>query len=93
MDGRMTVTRVDVSSTIGDSIWYQHEEDDPIGPFAADGWWHSVGTQHDNIETVPGDGNVVKVNPYSWSEYGFIWPEEHLEQTGNTVVFGNFSKK
>lgn len=93
MDGRMNITQIDVSSVIGDSVWYKHEEDDPLGPFAEDGWWHSVGTQHDNIEVEPAADNVVKVALPGWREYGLIWPEEHAEQTGNTVVFGDFSKK
>jgi hypothetical protein len=52
-----------------------------------------VGTQHDNIESLPTADNVVKVALPGWREYGLIWPEEQAEQTGNTVVFGDFSKK
>lgn len=92
MEGRMNVTRLDISSAMGDGVWFQHDEDDAIGPFAKDGWWHRPGTQHNNIDIETGSDKVVKVNPYSWSEYGFIWPEEQNENSGNTVVFANFSR-
>ena len=92
MEGRMIVTRLDISSVMGDDIWYQHEEEDALGPFAEDGWWHRPGTQHNNIDVETGSDKVVKVNPHSWSEYGFVWPEEQNENSGNTVVFANFSR-
>lgn len=93
MEGRMAVTKLDISSVMGDGVWYQHDEDDAIGPFADDGWWHKPGTQHNDIDAEPAsDDKVVKVNPHAWSEYGFVWPEEQNENAGNTVVFANFSK-
>jgi hypothetical protein len=92
MEGRMTVTRLDLSSILGDSVWYQHDEDDAWGPFREDGWWHAPTVQHDSIlESVTAD-NVVRVIPNAWHELGLIWPEEETEPTANTVVFANFTK-
>jgi hypothetical protein len=92
MEGRMTVTRLDLSSILGDSVWYQHDEDDAWGPFREDGWWHEPTVQHDSIlESVTAD-NVVRVIPNAWHELGLIWPEEETEPTANTVVFANFTK-
>ena len=93
MEGRMTVTRLDLSSILGDSVWYQHdEEEDSPGPFREDGWWHEPTVQHDSIlESVTAD-NVVRVIPNAWHELGLIWPEEETEPTANTVVFANFTK-
>ena len=92
MEGRMSVTRLDLSSVLGDSVWYQHdEEEDSPGPFRAEGWWHAT-VQHDSIlESVTAD-NVVRVIPNAWHELGLIWPEEETEPTANTVVFANFTK-
>ena len=92
MEGRMTVSRLDLSSILGDSVWYQHDEDDAWGPFREDGWWHASTIQHDSIlESVTAD-NIVRVIPNAWHELGLIWPEQETEPTANTVVFANFSK-
>ena len=93
MEGRMTVTRLDLSSVLGDSVWYQHdEEEDSPGPFRAEGWWHASTVQHDSVlESVTAD-NVVRVIPNAWHELGLTWPEQETEPTANTVVFANFTK-
>jgi hypothetical protein len=97
MEDRMTVTQLDISSKIGDSIWYQHDEEDVAGPFAAEGWWHANTVQHNTVEVDPDEtntANVVKVVPSGWTEYGLVWPgEESTSENGNTVVFANFPKK
>jgi len=92
MENRLSVTKLDISSAIGDSVWYQHDEDDVLGPFNADGWWHNAGAEHNNIDTEPESDKIVKVVPNAWIEYGLIWPEQQTENEGNTVVFANFAK-
>ena len=92
MENRMNITRLDISSAMGDQVWYQHEEEDVLGPFSQDGWWHTPGTQHNNLNQEQVSDKVVKVNSHSWSDYGLIWPEEKNENSGNTVVFANFPK-
>jgi len=93
MEGRMTVTRLDLSSVLGDSVWYQHdEEEDSPGPFKAEGWWHEPTVQHNTIEADDLADNVLKVVPNAWMEYGLTWIEDTPEPTANTVVFANFSK-
>lgn len=91
MEGRMEVTQLDISSSLGDSVWYQHDEEDAAGPFANDGWWHLPTVQHDTI-TSNDTANVVKVIPNAWIEYGLMWPEAEHIPSANTVVFANFSK-
>jgi hypothetical protein len=94
MEDRMTITQLDISSKLGDSIWYQHDEEDLSGPFAAEGWWHANTVQHNTVEVDPDNANVVKVVPSGWAEYGLVWPgEEVTNENGNTVVFANFPKK
>jgi hypothetical protein len=93
MEGRMTVTRLDLMSALGDSVWYQHDEDeDSPGPFRAEGWWHASTVQHNTVDVGDVEDNVVKVVPNAWIEYGLTWPEDTAEPTANTVVFANFSK-
>ena len=92
MENRMIITRLDISSSLGDGVWFQHEEEDILGPFAAEGWWHLPNVQHNNLNLESTADKIVKVVPSVWHEYGLLWPEEQLANTGNTVVFGNFPK-
>ena len=93
MEGRMALTRLDLMSALGDSVWYQHDADeDSPGPFRAEGWWHEPSVQHDTVVQGDAGDNVVKVIPNAWIEYGLTWPEDTPEPTANTVVFANFTK-
>jgi len=92
MEGRMIVTGLDISSTLGDSVWYQHDEDDAAGPFTADGWWNRASMQHETIERDPEPGNIVKVMSTGWYELNLEWPENTATVSDNTVVFANFPK-
>jgi len=91
MEGRIEINRLDISSTLGEGVWYQHDEEDVPGPFAAKGWWTDSSTQHDSIEAEPVADNVVKVVSTGWYEAELDWPDQSAS-TGNTVVFGKFPK-
>ena len=92
MEGRMVVSSLDISSTLGDQVWYQHDEEDAAGPFAEDGWWHRASMQHESIERVTEPGNIVKVTSTGWYELNLEWPENSATVSDNTVVFANFPK-
>ena len=91
MEDRMDVTAIDIASTLGDSVWYQHDEEDPAGPFAVDGWWHRASMQHETVEPTSAPDNVVKVVSTGGYEMGLDWPEA-TPVGANTVVFVNFPK-
>jgi hypothetical protein len=91
MEGRMVVSQLNISSELGDSVWYMHDEEDNLGPFRADGWWHKASIQHETIEPEDTGANIVKVMSTGWYEMGLDWPEDK-PPTGNTVVFANFAK-
>ena len=90
MEERMVVTSLDISSTLGDSVWYQHDEEDMSGPFAGEGWWHRANMQHETVEREPEPGNVVKVVSTGWHELNLEWPENSAPTSDNTVVFAKF---
>ena len=90
MEGRMTITQLEISSSLGDNVWYLHDEEDLSGPFASDGWWHQSTVQHETITTQP--NKVVKVVPNAWIEYGLMWPEDAVPSTKSTIVYGKFTK-
>lgn len=92
MEDRMVIVNLDISSNLGDSVWYQHDEEDLAGPFAQSGWWHKSSTQHDSIESDPVAENIVKVTSTGWYELGLEWPENTAAQNLNTVVYGKFQR-
>ena len=92
MEDRMTVTGLDIASSLGDNVWYQHDEEDMSGPFAEDGWWHRASMQHESVERDPGPGNIVKVMSTGWYELNLEWPENTAPASDNTVVFANFPR-
>ncbi len=92
MENRMVITGLDISSELGDGVWYQHDEEDSAGPFAPGaGWWHQSSTQHETIEPQEVADNVVKVISTGWYEMGLDWPENQVP-VANTVVYANFPK-
>ena len=92
MEQRMTVTGLDIASSLGDNVWYQHDEDDLSGSFAEDGWWHRASMQHESIESEPVPDNVVKVIPTGWYELNLDWPENLAPAVDNTIVYGKFPR-
>jgi hypothetical protein len=89
-EDKLTITSLDISSSLSDEIWFTHNEDESIGPFEHDGWWHQKNFQKHTLNNTVLD-NVVKVESTSWHEYGLAWPEEN-KNSSNTVVFAKFSK-
>jgi hypothetical protein len=92
MEDRMTVTGLDIASSLGDNVWYQHDEDDLSGPFGEDGWWYRASMQHESIERDPEPGNIVKVMSTGWYELDLEWPENTATVNDNTVVYANFPR-
>lgn len=83
-EAQLIVTQLDISSSLGDEVWYQHGLDDALGPFAHQGWWHSRGCQKNNVSAAAED-NVVKVSASGWHEYDLEWPDVPGAQTSKVV--------
>lgn len=92
MEGRMMVTALDISSELGDNIYYQHDEEDTIAPFNQDGWWHQSNTKHNNIDVEQEGEKIVRVVNHGWKELNLEWPEEPTDKPANTIVYGKFTK-
>jgi hypothetical protein len=93
MEDRMVITNLDIASRLGDGVWYQHDDEDGTGPFAADGWWHEPTVQHESLPQPVTDSKVVEVHPNAWAEYGLMWPEQTTASKEHSVVYANFPKK
>ena len=93
MEDVMIVTSIDLSSALGDGVWYQHDEEDALGPFSTDGWWSLPTVQHESLPQPETDSKVVEVLPNAWAEYGLLWPEQITVSKEHSVVYANFPKK
>jgi hypothetical protein len=92
MENRIVVTSLDVSSALGDDIWYSHDEEDSLGPLRQDGWWHKPNLQHNSIDFEDTPENVVRVQNQGWHELDLAWPEEQTQKTNNTVIYPDFKR-
>lgn len=90
MENRIQVDSLNISSSMGDEVWYMHEDGDLLGPAAEDGWWHRSDISHHCIIEVPTNDNVVQGPQRDWAEFGLTWPD--IPVTENSVVYANFSK-
>lgn len=91
MEGRMEITQLELSSVLGDDICYLHDDQDPAGPFAQDGWWNDSSARRRGKTATDSETNVVKITHKNWREFGLAWPEGTPKDT-KTVVHANFSK-
>lgn len=91
MEGQLTITGLDIKSELGDNVWYLHDEEESMGPFSQDGWWHKHSTQKESLNLDDTPENVVKVHSTGWKEYGLEWPEETKDSNAK-VIFPKFNK-
>lgn len=91
MEQQVILTSLDISSVLGDSVWYNHTEDDVLGPFAEPGWWFDNDLCHNDLKDDQPNDNVVKVDTAGWRDYGLEWPREPNQHTA-TIVYPDFRK-
>lgn len=93
MEDRMKIVQLDISSALGDSVWYKHQEEDNLGPFATDGWWHKNTVQHNSFDNQEHKDNVVNIERSAWLDYGLGWADDNdTAKTNRNVVYANFAK-
>lgn len=90
MCGRMTVDELEISSKLGDQVWYLHTAGDPLGPFAALGWWHQPSLQHHDLDPKPRASKMTKIHNVGWKKYNLEWPSGKEQVATATVVFADF---
>jgi len=92
MEGRMEITQLELSSSLGDNVCYLHDEEDPIGPFHQTGWWHDATAIRTKNSPTDTKTNIVKIKHKNWREFGLEWPKTESKDAANTVVYANFTK-
>lgn len=87
----LLITKLDISSVLGDGIWYQHDSDDNIGPFADPGWWNRSSCYKEDPDSDT-ENNVVKVESDGWAGYGLEWPNTANSREAK-IVYPDFKKQ
>lgn len=94
---RLTVTDIAITSKLSDGVNCHHSEDETIGPFAKEGWWHENSLKVNNLTKNNKSKKVVKLvkNTSTWDDLYLGWDEEVLPFTGSSseIVFASFDNK
>ena len=96
MEGRILVSELELTSELGDMIFYVHSEGETVGPFAEDGWWNNPEPVHNDITRYikrVNDERIVEMQKQlTWKDYGFQW-EPDDDSSESTVVYVDFPRK
>lgn len=90
-EGKLIIDELNIASVLGDDVWFQHNDEDPLGVFSQDGWWHKSNCQKIKLDRQNQDQNVVKVESWGWREYGLEWPTKSADHKAK-IVYPNFNK-
>lgn len=92
MEGRMVITDLDFSSHLGDDVWYAHDAEEEIGPFAQKGWWHTPDLKHNDIHVKQSSDKIVSVSPSDWTEFDLTWPDPDASGSDAVILYPDFKK-
>lgn len=88
---RLTITGVNLSSSLGDDMVYLHSYDESIGPFQEEGWWTDTRPSWSQ-EKRQNTGKVIRLDRLpEWNDYNLDWKESINAETDG-VVFAKFSR-
>ena len=88
MEDRILVDETEISSALGESIVYLHNENEITDVEDIPDWWTSPDTVHSNYTSLGTDKIVSMHTNTVWRELDLLWPEpEASTETGNIVVF------
>jgi len=74
MEDNIQVTDVSVQSPIGGEYEYLHNEEELIGPFEEQGWWHDSSLSIRDPEQLSGEKREVYLETLpDWSDLGLDW--------------------
>jgi hypothetical protein len=93
MEGRLLLGEVEISSELSEGIVYMHNEEEILGPYEDEGWWHNPDLTQCDTELL-GDEKVMSLaKSIIWRELGLNWADvESTEDTGNTIIFTDFNR-
>lgn len=95
MEDRMLLTEIEISSDLGDSIIYFHNDEESIGPFKLNGWWNATDSSYCDLGNITNTKVVELASELSWKDLKLNWVnEDHTItiDTENKVLFADFAK-
>jgi hypothetical protein len=74
LENRMRVTDLDICSDLGDSIWFQHSENEKISVIPDTGWWSDASPQCNVTHNAAVGKKVVKLQKQpNWKSFELDW--------------------
>ena len=91
-EGRLVITDVDLSSTNGEEITYQHNHIEATGPMSTAGWWQDPRPTWIAPCTKNSSTKVVALaRSPEWHAVGLDWPNRTVVPD-SAVVFADFDR-
>lgn len=94
MEGRMLIGEVEITSDLSEGVVYMHNEEENLGPFDAEGWWHNPDLTQCDTDLLSEEKVMNLAKSIIWRELNLNWPDEsgNNEDTGNTIIFTDFNR-
>ena len=84
-EGRLRIHDLELASDQGENMFYCHADDENIGPFANQSWWHESGPKISNIKGT--DKNIVAMQErIGWAHYGLDWTATENKEISDSVI-------
>lgn len=91
MEEFMVVNETELSSTMGDSIVYLHNDNEEFDNINYPDWWFNADPSHCDLAMLDQE-KVLSIPQYNaWRDLGLAWLHDTAEdESGNVVVFADF---
>lgn len=92
MCGRIRIHSLDISSRLGDNIWFGHMDHESEGPFEQDGWWNLSSILVNDFELADSPG-VSRLVQDAWQRWDLGWPDDVRPNQPATVLYADFQNR
>lgn len=89
MCGRIRIHSLDISSRMGDSVWFGHMDHESQGPFEQDGWWNLSSTLCNDF-LVFDSPKVSRLVQDAWKQYDLDWPDDQKNSKEAKILYADF---
>jgi len=87
VEGKVEITDVQVCSKAGNYVWFLHAQEESIGPFEGENWWHdsSIMTML-KPKPIKGDKVVSLEKTPAWAEFGLEFSNNNSNSKVVSIV-------
>jgi hypothetical protein len=90
-EDKLTIDEIEISSKLGDSIIYYHNQHETVEDLIIPDWWKTADLIHCDADLVDNDIIDILTSMSIWSELNLSWPDSMIDdEIENTVVFADF---